>query len=93
MKPRPTDAEFEVLKAKRDAAISAVVDAFCRDQGWDRSEAHVHVSHSGGCYCACPEGPCQHVWGGKPWQDENSFSVTCSRCGEIALYHDLRFAP
>ena len=93
MKPRPTDAEFEELKRKRDEAIAAAVDALCEKQGWDRSKAQVHVSHAGDCYCACPDGPCQHIWDGPEFQDEGLSSGTCSRCGAVAAFHDMRFMP
>ncbi len=95
MKPRPTDAEFEELKRKRDKAIAAMVDAICAENGWDRDTACVHVSHADECYCACPNGPCQHIWDGPDYvsEDQSMISVTCSRCGVVAAYHDMRCAP
>ncbi len=98
MKFRPTDAEFEELKRKRDASIGTSIDRICAELGWDRSKVHTHVSGAGGCYCACPDGPCQHIWNG-PEYTENSegggfmSSVTCSRCGTPAIYHDMRCGP
>ena len=94
-KPRPTDAEFEELKRKRDESVEAAISAACKEHGWDRGEVQVHTSHSGGCYCDCPEGPCQHTWDGPDYedQDEGLVSVTCSRCGAVAAYHDMRCAP
>lgn len=103
MKPRPTDAEFAELARKRDEAFEASVAAICAKHGWDRSATLVHASHSHGCYCACPDGPCQHTWDGptKPigleeGEDESQaqgFSVTCSRCGMDAMSHDIRCGP
>ena len=95
MKPRPTDAEFDELKRKRDESVRATVQRICEEQGWDPAKAHVHASHTGGCYCACPDGPCQHVWDGLEYlsEDECLSSVTCSRCGAVAAYHDMRCAP
>jgi hypothetical protein len=91
MKPRPTEAEFDELKRKRDAAISEIVDDICKRQGWDRKEVNSHVSHAGDCYCACPDGPCQHIWDGPEYvsADDCMSSVTCSRCGVPAIYHDM----
>jgi hypothetical protein len=92
---RPTDAEFEELKRKRDEALSALVDAVCKREGLERSKVSVHASHSDGCYCACPDGPCQHEWNGPDYTSDDGcmISVTCSRCGAIAAYHDMRCAP
>lgn len=93
MRPRPTDAEFDELKRKRDDAVAAVVARVCAEQGWDSADAYIHHSHSSECYCACPDGPCQHIWDGEPWTDDNSYSTTCSRCGEVAMFHDMRCGP
>lgn len=98
MKPRPTDAEFDELKRQRDAAIAAMVDAVCAEQGWPRDKAHVHVSGSAQCYCACPDGPCQHLWDGPEVtsnDEDQGFwsSASCSRCGAVAMFHDMRCAP
>lgn len=92
-KPRPTDAEFEELKRKRDAAIKRTVERICEKHGLDPATARIHVSGAGGCYCACPDGPCQHIWDGPAYHEENMMSVTCSRCGAPAIYHDMRVGP
>lgn len=93
--PRPTDAEFAELARKRDAAVEAMVDAVCKERGWPRSEVHAHASHSHGCYCACPDGPCQHVWDGPEVtsndEDQGYWSSgSCSRCGAVHMFHDVR---
>lgn len=92
-KPRPTEAEFDELKRKRDKAMADVVSAVCREQGWDEKKAHVHVSGSKDCYCACPDGPCQHVWNGADLDMGSTVSTTCSRCGMSAFSHDMRCIP
>lgn len=92
-RPRLSDAEFDELKRRRDAAVSEVIDAACTKNGWDRSQVHAHVSHAGECYCACPDGPCQHIWDGPDHEEECLISVTCSRCGTVAAYHDMRVGP
>lgn len=98
MKPRPTDAEFDELKRKRDESVAASVAAVCKEHGRDSAEVKVHAHGCGGCYCACPDGPCQHVWDGPEYTEEPEgggfmSSVTCSRCGTPAIYHDMRCAP
>jgi hypothetical protein len=93
MKPRPTDEEFAELARKRDEAVAATVDAICTKHGWDRGEITFHASHMHGCYCACPDGPCQHVWDGPEETGDNYSSVTCSRCGTSAISHDMRCGP
>lgn len=99
MKPRPTESEFDELKRKRDVAISASVARICHDMGLDPRTAKVSCCHSGGaCYCDCPDGPCQHVWDGPEYTEESEgggfmSSVTCSRCGTPAIYHDMRCGP
>ena len=92
-KKRLTDAEFDELKRKRDAGVEAALAEICAEYGWDRSKMHVHCSHSDGCYCGCPDGPCQHVWDG-PWVEfDNGGSVTCSRCGTTNMSHAMRTGP
>lgn len=95
LKARPTEAEFDELKRKRDVAVAEIVKAACERMGADQAAAYVHVSGAGDCYCACPEGPCQHIWDGPDYRDEDGsiYSVTCSRCGTPAIYHDMRCAP
>ncbi len=102
-KPRPTDEEFAELARKRDEAVAETVKALCEKHGWDPAKVGFHASHMHGCYCACPDGPCQHIWDGpqKPigleeGEDERNapgWSVTCSRCGADAMSHDMRCAP
>lgn len=94
MKPaRPTDAEFDELKRKRAEAVSGFVAEIARKYGVDASVIPLHDRGAIGCYCACPDGPCQHIWDGPKYREENMSSVTCSRCGEPAIYHDMRCGP
>lgn len=95
-----TDDDFAELARQRDEQLGKVVDAMCEKHGWDRSTVAVHVGggHSPICYCACPDGPCQHDWTG-PGRDllndhdqPCGFERTCARCGMGAMSHDLRFA-
>ena len=100
---RPTDEEFEALNKKRDEAIEAAVGGLCDKNGWDRSKVLFHHSghsHSKSCYCACPDGPCQHIWDGpnvpigleegEPVEKALGWSLTCSLCGADSFSHDVR---
>lgn len=93
IKPRPTDEEFEELKRQRDEKLKQAISKVYEEWGWDPPQACAHVSHAGECYCDCPNGPCQHVWDGPEYREEGMSSVTCSRCGSICAYHDMRVGP
>lgn len=90
--PKPV-VDFAALRAKRDAAIEATIQAVCDRHGWDRSNAMVHVSGGRGCYCACGDGgPCEHEFAG--WREvENGGEQFCHKCGMGAMSHMLRYAP
>lgn len=102
-KPRPTDEEFADLARKRDEAVEALVKTFCEKEGWDPTKVSFHASHMDGCYCACPDGPCQHVWDGpdvplglEEGEDESQahgWSSTCSKCGMDSFSHSMRVSP
>lgn len=89
-KPKPN---FAALRAKRDAATEAAINAICEKYGWDRSGVKVHMSGGGGCYCACGEGgPCEHEFSG--WREiDNGGEQFCRLCGMGAMRHTLRYAP
>lgn len=91
--PRPTDAEFEELKRQSAEATREVVAEIAHMWGVDPSKLQVHDCSAGKCYCACPDGPCQHIWDGPEYREENISSVTCSLCGEPEIYHDMRCGP
>ena len=96
MRERPTDEEFAELKRNRDEGIRKVIAATCAELGLDPNEAHVHSRDLGAeCYCACPDGPCQHTWDGPEYTEDNGCmsSTTCSRCGAVAFYHDMGRMP
>lgn len=90
---RPTDAEFEELKRQRNAAMKTVLEGIAKEWGCDPAQLHVHDCAADQCYCACPDGPCQHIWNGPEYREDNMSSVTCSRCGTPAIFHDMRCAP
>lgn len=86
---------FDVLRARRDAASAATVARICEEYGLDPATARVHVSGGQGCYCACATGgPCEHVWTGwREIDDGHGGEQFCAKCGLGALSHSLRTAP
>lgn len=96
MTARPTDAEFDELKRKRDDGLRELARRVTIEMGGNPDEVSFHArEYASECYCACPDGPCQHIWNGKEYISEDGCmsSSTCSRCGEVAFYHSLRCAP
>ncbi len=91
--------DFAALRAKRDAAILAIVDAVHAKHFPDkpRAEMQFHCSDMSGCYCACPDGPCEHQFegwregpgDGGGWVGEN----VCKLCGMGAMAHSIRCGP
>ena len=89
---KPTEAEFDELKRKSDKAIQKIIAETCARHGWDPRTVLVHVSGAGDCYCNCPEGPCQHEWGGwREFEDGNGGEQICTRCGTGIMNHCMRF--
>lgn len=103
MTPRPTDEEFAELARQRDESVMATIKALSETHGFDLKSTTIHMSHAGKCYCACPDGPCQHIWDGptepigleegEPPESALCWSSTCSRCGISAMSHDMRCGP
>lgn len=93
-----TDApDFPALRAKRDKAILEAVKSAWIEFGGDPAQEPAFHSHSyGGCYCACPDGPCEHQWGG--WRKfecpdgGGGGEQVCKLCGMGAMSHSLRCA-
>lgn len=84
------EIDFAELRAKRDAAVEAVVAGICEEQGWNREDVHVSIS-PGGCYCACPDGPCEHHFTGwRAFDDGLGGETACAKCGMGAMSHSLR---
>lgn len=90
----PADArpDFEALRAQRNAQLDAFAEKL-RAEGWEVSGCCLHDKSA--CYCACPDGPCEHTWDGKPYESEDGgvWSMTCSRCGTTSMSHSLRTMP
>ena len=44
------------------------------------------------CECNCPDGECGHKW--DEWEEiENGGSAKCSKCGMLAIDHDMWVMP
>ena len=93
---RPEKPDFGALRAKRDDAINEMIDQMAKENGWDRSQIRVQVSPPG-CYCACPDGPCEHEFSG--WREfecdggGGGGEQFCQKCGAGAMGHSMRYAP
>lgn len=89
-----TDApDFAQLRAERDAAIEAIARAAAEKLGGDPNAVTFHSCDYGGCYCACPDGPCEHQFEGwQAFEDGTGGEQVCSKCGMGAMMHSLRIA-
>ena len=68
-------------------------DGLRRKQGAALDKITIHLS-SNGCYCDCPDGPCEHEFGGwREFEDDCGGEQVCSRCGVGSMAHSMRFAP
>lgn len=90
------EPDFEALKAKRDAAIQQIAREMWETLGGDPNVPPTFHSrdYAAECYCACPDGPCQHEWGG--WREHDDGlggEQFCQRCGEGAMSHGIRTCP
>lgn len=86
-KPQP---DFDALRKERDEALRKLVDAVCEKHGWNRSEVTYSASPSG-CYCACPDGPCEHEFGGwREFEDGSGGEQFCPKCGTGSMSHSMR---
>lgn len=85
-----SEPDFEKLRAERNEKRREWEKEMAAD-GWQVSSHCAHTADSA-CYCACPEGPCEHKWDGEGWESEDGLasSATCSRCGTTCMSHSLR---
>lgn len=85
--------DFEALRAERNANVEKMIDSLCRKLDLVRSDVAGSFNPAA-CYCACPDGPCEHDWQGRRDFEDGSGSETfCSRCGLGCMSHDLRVLP
>lgn len=95
-----TPPDFERLRAERDAGLERIARSMWEKLGGDPGEAptfHCREYHSP-CYCACPDGPCEHDWDGSRdiAGDDGTLAgweTCCTRCGEGAMHHSMAFLP
>lgn len=83
--------DFKALRAERDAQLVDLTQRMAADGFVIACPAELDM-----CYCACSTGgPCEHTWDGPEYTSEDRLcsSSTCSRCGAIAMSHDLRVMP
>ena len=88
-----TEPDFEALRAARNTKRREF-EAKARAEGWQIGGCALRDDAA--CYCACGTGgPCEHKWGGPDWESEDgcAVSATCSRCGIVAMFHDMRNGP
>ena len=86
--------DFDALRRARGERLEQIVDEFCEERGWDRSKVLFHASGADGCYCACPDGPCEHEFDGwREFEDGRGGEQVCRKCGMGAMGHSLRFLP
>lgn len=84
--------DFAELRRQRDEARAETIKRLCEEHGIEPSA--IHLSGGQGCYCACPDGPCEHEWGG--WQEFDEGrggEQVCQLCGMGAMHHSLRTGP
>jgi hypothetical protein len=97
--PRVKLPDFEALRAERDASQQKMIREIHAEFFADKpiEEMQVHVCGRGGCYCACPDGPCEHQFAG--WREYETpegglvGTTVCKLCGMDAISHDMRCGP
>ena len=84
--------DFDALRAQRNATVQEHLQKMADEWGVPLQSLRSNFNPAA-CYCACGTGgPCEHKW---DWGSEDgcALSATCSRCGCIAMSHDMRNAP
>ena len=88
--------DFEALRAKRDAAWTEMVEKAALEWGTTPDKVQT-FGRPHGCYCACPDGPCEHQFAG--WSEYETpegglvGTTVCKLCGMDAISHDMRCGP
>ncbi len=87
------EPDFEKLRAERNAAAQTILEEFAKECGRDPTEIQSSFNPNA-CYCACPDGPCEHNFEGwRVFEDGRGGETVCSRCNMGAMSHSLRTAP
>lgn len=87
--------DFEALRAERNAKVKETINRLAAEFGGE-AELIFSLFDPNGCYCACSTGgQCEHQWNGQgaKFYPSKGWSVTCSRCGMLALNHSLKNCP
>lgn len=81
--------DFEALRAERNRKVRDMLTAICKDHGWDPDQVTSSFQPDA-CYCACPDGPCEHDFQGwREFEDGGGGEQVCTRCGMGAMSHSL----
>lgn len=88
--PKP---DFDALRNERNEKVVEMVKSIAKERGWDASGV-LSTHNPDACYCACPDGPCEHDFQGwRPIYDDNDNEcggeTVCTRCGCGAMHHSL----
>ena len=86
--------DFEALRAARNKAVQEHMQKLAEEWGEPVESLRTNFNPNS-CYCACPDGPCEHSWDGPMYESEDGClsSTTCSRCGMTSFSHSMRVLP
>ncbi len=86
--------DFEALRRQRNAEAEDIIRKLWARLGGDPDQAPVSTFDPEACYCACPDGPCEHDFQGwREFEDGCGGEQVCDRCGTGAMSHSMRVAP
>lgn len=90
--PKP---DFAALRAARNESVQAMIKAAWISMGGDPNATAIPSTFNpNACYCACPDGPCEHDFQGwRDFEDGSGGEQVCSRCGCGAMHHSLMTGP
>lgn len=89
--------DFDALRAERNARVERCMMEMAKELGWKEGDPPPTCSFDPeACYCACPDGPCEHDFQG--WQEREVEGgvigeTVCTRCGMGAMSHSRRVGP
>jgi hypothetical protein len=89
-----TRDDFNRLRARRNESVRQSMQKLADEYGVPLESMRSNFNPDA-CYCACPDGPCEHDWTGPEWVSEDgcSISSTCARCGTTSMSHSMRVGP
>jgi hypothetical protein len=76
------------------SAMGRIHGRFMSEQDEQKETVEVHICgpSTKECKCNCPAS-CEHKWDGPTHREPGMSTVTCSRCGEWAISHDMWVGP